>query len=94
MLKHYFSIRNGNGIAPRRSFLIYGLGGMGKTEIALKFAEDVSSQYGYVFWVDATNEDTITASLKGISSIPDAKNANIDGTPEAVLYWIASLSNQ
>ncbi|TFK32175.1 hypothetical protein BDQ12DRAFT_573648, partial [Crucibulum laeve] len=67
------------------------LGGMGKTEIALKFAEDVSSQYRYVFWVDATNEDTITASLKGISSIPDAKNANIDGTPEAVLYWIASL---
>ncbi|TFK38836.1 P-loop containing nucleoside triphosphate hydrolase protein, partial [Crucibulum laeve] len=77
----------------RRSFLIYGLGGMGKTEIALKFAEDVTSQYGYVFWVDATNEDTITASLKGISSIPDAKNADIDGTPEAALYWIASLSN-
>ncbi|TFK32191.1 hypothetical protein BDQ12DRAFT_576102, partial [Crucibulum laeve] len=70
------------------------LGGMGKTEIALKFAEDISSQYGYVFWVDATNEDTISTSLKGISSIPEAKKAHVDGTPEAVLYWIASLSKE
>ncbi|TFK37756.1 P-loop containing nucleoside triphosphate hydrolase protein [Crucibulum laeve] len=94
MLKHYFSIRNGNGLAPRRSFLIHGLGGMGKTQIALKFAEDISSQYGHVFWVDATNEDTISASLKGISSIPDAKRADVDGSPEAVLFWIASLSKE
>ncbi|TFK31255.1 hypothetical protein BDQ12DRAFT_589831, partial [Crucibulum laeve] len=70
------------------------LGGMGKTQIALKFAEDVSSQYGYVFWVDATNEDTISTSLKGISSIPSAKTADVDGTPESVLYWIASLSKE
>ncbi|TFK31080.1 hypothetical protein BDQ12DRAFT_324209, partial [Crucibulum laeve] len=67
---------------------------MGKTQIALKFTEDVSSKYGYVFWLDATNEDTISASLKGISSIPDAKKADVDGTPEAVLYWIASLSKE
>ncbi|TFK36016.1 hypothetical protein BDQ12DRAFT_591319, partial [Crucibulum laeve] len=32
--------------------------------------------------------------LKGISSIPEAKGANIDATPEAVLYWIASLTKQ
>ncbi|TFK32360.1 hypothetical protein BDQ12DRAFT_563586, partial [Crucibulum laeve] len=69
-------------------------GGMGKTEIALKFAEDISSQYRYIFWVDATNEDTISTSLKGISSIPDAKKADVDGTPEVVLYWIASLSKE
>ncbi|TFK33838.1 hypothetical protein BDQ12DRAFT_765966, partial [Crucibulum laeve] len=44
-LKHYFSIDNGKDIAPQHSFLIHGLGGMGKTQIALKFAEDISSQY-------------------------------------------------
>ncbi|TFK32472.1 hypothetical protein BDQ12DRAFT_566146, partial [Crucibulum laeve] len=70
------------------------LGGMGKTQIALKFAEETSSQYGYVFWVDGTNEKTISASLKGISSISDAQKANVDGTPEAVLHWIASLSKE
>ncbi|TFK35954.1 hypothetical protein BDQ12DRAFT_610763, partial [Crucibulum laeve] len=79
-LKHYFSIQNGNNIAAGRSFLIYGLGGVGKTQIALKFAEDVSSH--------------ISDSLKGISSIPDAKKANVGRTPEAVLYWIASLSKE
>ncbi|TFK32843.1 hypothetical protein BDQ12DRAFT_583556, partial [Crucibulum laeve] len=41
-LKHYFTIQNGNGIAPWRSLLIYGLGGMGKTQIALKFSEEAS----------------------------------------------------
>ncbi|TFK41484.1 hypothetical protein BDQ12DRAFT_560496, partial [Crucibulum laeve] len=70
------------------------LGGMGKTQIALKFAEEVSNQYAYIFWVDATNEDTILASLKGISSIPEAKNASVDETPEAVLYWITCLSKE
>ncbi|TFK35431.1 hypothetical protein BDQ12DRAFT_611644, partial [Crucibulum laeve] len=94
MLKDHFSIRNGKDIVPQRSFLIYGLGGMGKTEIALKFAEAITNQYTYIFWVDATNKDTISASLKGISSIPDAKKADIDGTLEAVLYWIASLSQE
>ncbi|TFK41464.1 hypothetical protein BDQ12DRAFT_599407, partial [Crucibulum laeve] len=93
-LNHYFSIRNGNSIAPRRSSLIYGLGGMGKTQIALKFAEDSSSQYEYIFWVDATNEDTTCTSLKGISSFPEAKKADVGGTPKAVLYWIASLSKE
>ncbi|TFK33887.1 P-loop containing nucleoside triphosphate hydrolase protein [Crucibulum laeve] len=93
-LKHHFSIQNGNGISPRRSFLIYGLGGVGKTQIALKFAEEVSSQYTNIFWVDATNEDTIIASLKGIASAPEAKKDDVDETPEAVLYWIASLSKE
>ncbi|TFK32833.1 hypothetical protein BDQ12DRAFT_578897, partial [Crucibulum laeve] len=67
------------------------LGGMGKTQIALKFAEEVSSQYAYIFWVNATNGDTITASLKGIASISEAKKAEVDETPESVLYWIACL---
>ncbi|TFK41490.1 P-loop containing nucleoside triphosphate hydrolase protein, partial [Crucibulum laeve] len=94
MLKYYFSIRSGSDVAPRRSFLIYGLGGMGKTQITLKFAEDVSNKYAYIFWVDATNEDTICTSLKGISSIPEAKNAAVDETTESVLYWITSLSEE
>ncbi|TFK36004.1 hypothetical protein BDQ12DRAFT_655060 [Crucibulum laeve] len=85
-LKHYFSIRNGQGIAPRHFFLIYGLGGVGKTQIALKFAEDVSSKYAFIFWVDATSEGTICNSLKGISSTPEAKRADVDGNPESVLY--------
>ncbi|TFK35438.1 hypothetical protein BDQ12DRAFT_611654, partial [Crucibulum laeve] len=75
-LKHHFSVQNAKGIAPRCSFLIHGLGGMGKTQIVLKFAEYISGH------------------LKGISSILDAKNANVDGNPEAVLYWIASLSKE
>ncbi|TFK34399.1 hypothetical protein BDQ12DRAFT_738263 [Crucibulum laeve] len=85
-LKIYFSLRTENNISPWRSFVIYGMGGIGKTQIALKFAEDVSG-YSHIFWVDATDENTISASLKGLSSIPDAKNASVGETTESVLYW-------
>ncbi|TFK31283.1 hypothetical protein BDQ12DRAFT_592020, partial [Crucibulum laeve] len=67
------------------------MGGIGKTQIALKFTEEVSKQYSHIFWVDATGEDTTSASLKGISSIPEARKASVDETTESVLYWIGSL---
>ncbi len=38
-LSEYFSAR-GDGGHPRREFLLHGVGGCGKSQIALKFAED------------------------------------------------------
>jgi primosomal protein N' len=38
-LSAYFSER-GDGGHPRREFLLHGVGGSGKSQIALKFAED------------------------------------------------------
>ena len=37
-LESYFSAR-GTGCHQRREFLLYGVGGAGKTQLALKFAE-------------------------------------------------------
>jgi len=43
-LKDYFKPRV-NGEPPiRRSLLLYGMGGIGKTQICLKFAEEVAHQ--------------------------------------------------
>lgn len=39
-LKTYFSPRNVLESGTRRSFLLYGLGGEGKTQICLKFLEE------------------------------------------------------
>lgn len=41
-LKTYFSPRIGNSKQQRRHFLLYGMGGIGKTQICLKFAEECS----------------------------------------------------
>jgi hypothetical protein len=39
-LWEYFVLRDSS--LPRRSFLVYGMGGAGKTQICLKFVEDNS----------------------------------------------------
>ncbi|TFK39135.1 P-loop containing nucleoside triphosphate hydrolase protein [Crucibulum laeve] len=91
-LKGYFSPRNENDISPRRSFVLYGMGGIGKTQISLKFTEEAAQQYSHIFWIDATDKDTISESLKGLSSIPEARNAAVDDNAESVLNWIGFLS--
>jgi len=39
-LRQYFDLRDSS--RPRRAFLLYGIGGAGKTQICLKFVEDSS----------------------------------------------------
>ena len=41
-LKDHFSVGNQNEIQKRKQFLLYGLGGIGKTQIVLKFVEETS----------------------------------------------------
>ena len=42
-LKNYFKPR-ANGELSRRSLLLYGMGGIGKTQICLKFTEEAARQ--------------------------------------------------
>ncbi|PFH45077.1 hypothetical protein AMATHDRAFT_10063 [Amanita thiersii Skay4041] len=51
----------------RRLYLLYGLGGIGKTQICLKFKEELEDEIPYIFWIDASSKDTITSSLKTIA---------------------------
>ena len=53
----------------RHSCLLWGTGGVGKTQICLKFIEEMSNRLSHVFWVDASSVESITMSLRGISSI-------------------------
>lgn len=43
-LDSFFSPRDTGG-RPRREFLLYGMGGVGKTEIALKMADDLDTRH-------------------------------------------------
>ena len=40
--RHFFT--NTNGTVKRKFFLLYGMGGIGKTQICLKFLEDMGDQ--------------------------------------------------
>ncbi|KAA6415805.1 MAG: hypothetical protein FRX48_00523 [Lasallia pustulata] len=72
-----------------RIFLLHGMGGAGKTQICLKFAEDRQDQFRRILWVDSSNEEIIKQSLKNITNHPDAKSSRVQGTPEAALYWLS-----
>ncbi|KAF8156962.1 P-loop containing nucleoside triphosphate hydrolase protein, partial [Crassisporium funariophilum] len=71
----------------RRMFLLYGMGGIGKTQICLKFAEEMSDLNYKVFWVDASSTDTIILSLKAISG-------NAGSSALSTLQQIAALEDE
>ena len=49
-LKEHFSNSADDQVQKRKYFLLYGMGGIGKTQICLKFIEDMSTQ-----WVSSEN---------------------------------------
>ena len=43
-LKSHFFTNTNDVVKKRKFFLLYGMGGIGKTQICLKFVEDMSDQ--------------------------------------------------
>ncbi|KIK05390.1 hypothetical protein K443DRAFT_91450, partial [Laccaria amethystina LaAM-08-1] len=89
-IKRHFSNTNNSG-QERKFFLLHGVGGIGKTEICLKFIEEMSDCFSLVFWIDASSVVTIRQGLKGISNLPAAQSSGLDVSPESALHWIGSL---
>ncbi|KAJ7763005.1 hypothetical protein B0H16DRAFT_1528461 [Mycena metata] len=69
-------------------FLLYGLGGGGKTQIALRFIEWTSSRFSDIFLVDASTIGTIDMGLKNI-----AISKKIGTTSQDALQWLRSTHN-
>ncbi|KAF8804460.1 hypothetical protein BYT27DRAFT_7193934 [Phlegmacium glaucopus] len=62
-------------LMSRQLCLLWGLGGIGKTQICLKFIEEMSENFSHVFWVDASSQESMEMSLKGISSLSAAQHS-------------------
>lgn len=50
-----------------QTFALHGMGGVGKTQIALKYSNDSRTTYDATFWVSAENQITIGQSFREIS---------------------------
>jgi hypothetical protein len=58
----------------RKVFVLYGLGGIGKTQLAADFAWRHKATFSSVFWLDGRSEDRLRHSLAGcVSRIPDSQ---------------------
>jgi tetratricopeptide (TPR) repeat protein len=83
--KHF---KAGNSVALTQPLSINGLGGIGKTQLALEYAyRCFPNVYQAVFWVNAADEETLLASyykLAQILELPERDEQNLYKVVEAV----------
>ncbi|KAG7289879.1 hypothetical protein NEMBOFW57_006256 [Staphylotrichum longicolle] len=90
----------------QRIFLLYGLGGIGKTQLAADFARRHKATFSSVFWLDGRSEDRLRQSLAGYASkipkgqIPDiSRDSVLDSEKDVdivvadVLDWLGRPDN-
>lgn len=77
-----------------RSCVLYGLRGIGKTQIAIEYIYRYKRRYAYVFWVQASNEPQLAKSYGSIA--PFIGQGSVKGIPDIrqniqrALHWLSS----
>ncbi|CAA9965141.1 NB-ARC and TPR domain protein [Pyrenophora teres f. maculata] len=71
----------------QKRYVVYGVGGSGKTQFCGKYAQEFRNRYWGVFCIDGASEDRLKSSL--ISDV--AEKGGVGKNHEAALHW---LSNQ
>jgi hypothetical protein len=89
----------------RKTAVVHGLGGMGKTQLALAYAQRHKDDYSAVFWVNSKDVDTLKQgyaaaarriyhkhpSLVHLKAV--AEGSNLNEAAEAVKRWLSSAGN-
>jgi AAA ATPase domain len=91
----------------RKVFVIYGLGGIGKTQLAIEFARKHHSRFSAVFWLDGSSKDRLKQAFVDIAGrLPQDEitadaaealkhsNSDINVVVGGVLRWLSLSSNQ
>jgi len=94
--------------AGRKVFILYGLGGIGKTQLALKFAKNHQTEFTSIFFLDGSSQGSLLKSfapiyrqiteLKGLqapdSTLPTKANQiPLEQMAEDVAQWLAQEQN-
>ncbi|KAJ7724142.1 P-loop containing nucleoside triphosphate hydrolase protein [Mycena metata] len=69
----------------QHTYVLHGLGGAGKTQIALKFIKESSSRFSDIFFIDTSTIATIDTGLKNIAVLK-----NFGDSPQDGLLWLTS----
>ena len=84
--------------SPQRKVLILGgMGGIGKTQLAITYSKKHKNVYSSVFWLNATSEITLKSSLRNLATrILTSENMNDlddDRIRVAVSNWLSESDN-
>ena len=90
----------------QKIFVLYGLGGIGKTQLAVDFAQRHHQRFSSVFWLDGRSEDSLRQSIANCANrIPEGQiseksrnyilsgEGNIDAVVMEVMYWLRRPNN-
>ncbi|KAK2594152.1 hypothetical protein QQS21_008151 [Conoideocrella luteorostrata] len=85
-----------DAVKSQKTFLIHGIGGVGKTQLALEFAYRFQDKFRYVFWLSAQNEATISAAYNNMAmslSLQSPESRRNALTIERVRQWLCENSD-
>ena len=90
----------------QKIFILHGLGGIGKTQLAVEFARLYHRRFSSVFWLDGRSEDSLKRSVASCASrIPKGQiletsrtysaggNGDLDAVVKEVMNWLAQPEN-
>ena len=90
----------------QKVFVLHGLGGMGKTQLAVEFARLHHRRFSFVFWLDGRNEASLKRSVASCASrIPEGQisetsrthyadgNGDLDRVVKEVMNWLRQPRN-
>ena len=79
-----------------RTFVICGMGGLGKTEIAIEYIHSRKTEFDAIFWVHSASTAKLDDSFRGIAlklglqSEEEVRNDDPEATREIVKSWLAN----
>lgn len=89
--------RNSDSTAPLSSLALYGMGGVGKSHVAMKYLEKklATKEYDAMFWVKAESSVSIQQSFTEIAlrlKLPDTGTATHDENRLVLKGWLQQTS--
>jgi hypothetical protein len=86
--------------------VLHGLGGIGKTQLAVEFARRHHRKFSSVFWLDGRSEDSLKRSIASCASripqgqVPETSrtysargSVDIDAVVRDMMGWLAQPDN-
>jgi hypothetical protein len=87
-------------------FILYGLGGIGKTQLAVEFARKHQRTFSAIFWLDGSTHDRVCRSISEVAQrlpenqVPESSRKFSHGSAEDiqniiknVLQWLSRPGN-